>query len=179
MKVFIGGPRSISRLNKLVKERLLNITNNSFTILVGDANGVDKAIQNFCNELNYSNVQVFASNGKARNNIGNWEIIEVEVPKSKKGFDFYAAKDIAMAKDSDCGFMIWNGQSKGTLNNIVNLCSMNKKVLVYFAPHKKFYAIKELDDIKWLVKQCDSSINDLLYECLKRIEKNSQISLDI
>ncbi|MBQ3423069.1 MAG: hypothetical protein IJH34_15770, partial [Romboutsia sp.] len=61
MKVFIGGPRSISRLNKLVKERLLNITNNSLTILVGDANGADKAMQNFCNDLKYSNVQVFAS----------------------------------------------------------------------------------------------------------------------
>lgn len=34
-----------------------------------------------------------------------------------------------MAKAADYGFMIWNGKSKGTLNNIINLVQYNKNVL--------------------------------------------------
>ena len=40
---------------------------------------------------------------------------------------YYRAKDLAMVEDADCGFMIWNGESKGTLNNILNLLYMDKK----------------------------------------------------
>src|SRR5690625_4102769 len=134
MNVFIAGPRAISSLNKLVKKRLSNIISNNFTILVGDANGVDKQIQSYCHEMRYNNVKVFASNGKARNNLGNWNVHNVEVASNVRGFDFYAAKDLEMAKIADYGFMIWNGKSKGTHKNIVNLVNYNKKVLVYFTP---------------------------------------------
>lgn len=52
---------------------------NNFTIMVGDANGVDKQIQKFCHSMNHNKVKVFASNGKARNNIGQWEVKRVNV----------------------------------------------------------------------------------------------------
>jgi hypothetical protein len=38
-----------------------------------------------------------------------------------KDFAYYAAKDLAMAQDAKCGVMLWDGRSKGTLNNIQNL----------------------------------------------------------
>ncbi|UZT07754.1 MULTISPECIES: hypothetical protein [Clostridium] len=176
MKIFIAGPRTVSVLNISVRERVKNIINNNFTILVGDANGVDKAVQKFCNEANYGNVNIFASNGRARNNIGDWQVINVEVPVSKKGFEFYAAKDLEMAKSADYGLMIWNGKSRGTLNNMVNLCMMEKEVLVYFIPHKKFYKMKSIADVKWIVDKCDLEVKELLNECLS---KNAQIKLDI
>lgn len=176
MKVFIAGPRAISILNKDIKERLNNIINNNFTILVGDANGIDKAIQKFCLELNYNSINIFASNGKARNNLGNWNIVNVDVPNSKKGFDFYVAKDLEMAKEADYGFMIWNGKSKGTLNNMINLSNLNKKVLVYFSPEKKFLTIRSLEDIKQVVDRCDLAVKDILCECLN---KDIQLSLNI
>lgn len=47
MKVFIAGPRAVPRLNKSIEERLQNIYYNNFTVLVGDANGADKAIQDY------------------------------------------------------------------------------------------------------------------------------------
>lgn len=153
MNVFIAGPRAISTLNNAVKERLSNIINQNFTVLVGDANGIDKQIQNFCHSLNYSNVKVFASNGKARNNIGKWDIEKVEVGSNIRGFDFYAAKDLALAKKADYGFMIWNGKSKGTLNNIYNLVKLNKRVLVYMTPDKQFYTICSLNDIENLINK--------------------------
>ncbi|WP_407272665.1 hypothetical protein [Radiobacillus sp. PE A8.2] len=79
--------------------------------------------------MKYSNVKVYASNGRTRNNIGGWEVINVKVAPDVKGFNFYAAKDLAMAEAADYGFMIWNGISRGTHNNILNLINRNKKVL--------------------------------------------------
>lgn len=155
MKVFIGGPRAISSLNKNIKDRLDNIFRNNYTVLIGDANGIDKAIQKYCYESNYNNVNIYATNGKARNNIGKWNIIEVTVPQNIKGFEYYSAKDKEMAKIADYGFMIWNGKSKGTLNNVINLVNYNKKILVYFTPSKTFYTIKNTKDIETLVENCD------------------------
>lgn len=106
MNVFVAGPRAISTLNKTVQQRLTNIINQNFTILVGDANGIDKQIQKFCHSLNYSKVKVFASNGKVRNNVGNWDVEKVQVAPHVKGFDFYAAKDFEMARNADYGFMM-------------------------------------------------------------------------
>jgi hypothetical protein len=177
MKVFIAGPRAISNLNSEVLKRIDNIINNGFTILIGDASGIDKAVQNYCTEKQYSNVQVFASNGKARNNIGQWEVVKIEIENNIKGFDFYAAKDLAMAKEADYGFMIWNGKSKGTLNNIINLTLLDKKVLVYYTPDNKFYVLKSIDAVKeFLSKNDDITVKNFFIE---HLSKNDQMTLPI
>jgi len=175
MKVFIAGPRAVSKLNKAVEERLFNIYNNNFTVLVGDANGVDKTIQNYFNNLNYKNVIVFASEGKARNNLGYWKIENVSVSEKLKGFDYYAQKDVEMAKNADYGFMIWNGKSKGTLNNIINLILENKKVLIYFLPENKFVCVDNEEKLTRLITLCDDETK-LLYSKLLR-KSQIQISL--
>ncbi len=51
-------------------------------------------------------------------------------------------KDLAMAKDATCGFMIWDGANKGTLTSVVNLLKMRKKVLLYSAPKKDFFTVR-------------------------------------
>lgn len=43
--VFIGGSRRISRLNDMIRERLDLIVNKKLQVLLGDANGADKAVQ--------------------------------------------------------------------------------------------------------------------------------------
>lgn len=129
--VFIAGPRAIKKLDNKVILKLKSFEENNFLIYVGDANGVDKLIQTFYHNLNYDNVNIFASNGKARNNLGNWRINAVSVDKSIKGFEFYVQKDKAMAEKADFGFMIWNGKSKGTLNNIINLRNKNKYIILF------------------------------------------------
>jgi hypothetical protein len=177
MKVFIAGPRAISKLSSEVLKRVDNIINNRYTILVGDANGIDKAVQNYCTEKKYNNVKVFASNGKARNNIGQWDIVNIEINENIKGFDFYAAKDLAMAKESDYGFMVWNGKSKGTLNNIINMVLLDKKVLVYYTPDKEFCVLKSINDVKkFLSKNEDIAVKNFFIE---QLLKNEQISLPI
>jgi hypothetical protein len=64
--------------------------------------------------------------------VGQWEVRNIPVKSNVTGFAFYAEKDKAMADNADYGFMIWNGKSKGTLNNIINLSRQLKVVLVYF-----------------------------------------------
>lgn len=174
MKVFIAGPRQVSLLNKEIINRLENIKNNEFTVLVGDANGVDKAVQKYLSDISYKNVLVFATKGVARNNLGKWNIIKVDINDNQKGFDFYAAKDKEMAKNADYGFMIWNGKSKGTLNNIINLTKMNKKVLLYFIPDKKFYTLNSIEELgKFIIKYNDDDTIILFNDLINSQEENS------
>lgn len=46
-KVFIAGSRQLSRLNAEVKRRIDTMIEKGFTVLVGDANGADKAVQRY------------------------------------------------------------------------------------------------------------------------------------
>jgi len=161
LKVFIAGPRVLKTLSVDVEKRIDNIISQDITVLVGDANGVDKMVQQYLNSRTYRNAIVYASNGVARNNIGNWDVQNAPVLDGAKGFDFYATKDKLMAEDADYGFMIWNGKSKGTLNNIINLTKQAKTVLVYFTPHKKFYSIKSMDAAKELATACGDDIGQL------------------
>lgn len=165
MKIFIAGPRAVSKLNSEVIMRLENIINNDFFVLVGDANGIDKAIQKYYDERKYQNVIVYAAGEQVRNNIGNWNTTKVKATNGIKGFDFYALKDKQMAIDADYGLMIWNGKSKGTFNNIINLVKLNKIVLLYLIPNKKFYKIQNMNDIENLVRTVNSvDINKFFIE---------------
>ena len=56
-----------------------------------------------------------------RNNVGNWPTREVAAPRGARGFDYYSLKDRAMAEAAEYGLMLWDGKSKGTVNNVVNL----------------------------------------------------------
>ncbi len=52
-----------------------------------------------------------------------------------------------MAKDASCGFMIWDGISKGTLKNVINLIGIHKIVLLYIDPKKDFYSVRTQDEL--------------------------------
>lgn len=69
-----------------------------------------------------------------------------------KGFDFYTAKDLEMAHQADIGFMIWNGKSKGTFNNMLNLLKFEKQVILYYLPTKKFYCLNTQDELNNFLK---------------------------
>lgn len=166
--IFIAGPREIRKLDNKVLLILKSFEEKSFRINVGDANGVDKLIQTFYHNLNYDNVFVFASNGKARNNLGNWEVIKVEVDKSVKGFEFYVQKNKAMAEKCDLGLMIWNGKSKGTLNNIINLRKKNKPIVLFLTTSKEFFQINSDCDFLNIIKMCPDETKQLYIDLLNK-----------
>lgn len=136
----------ISDIDKNVKEKLDEIIKNEYEVFIGDCWGIDAAVQKFFAENDYRNVTVYATG----NNVGRFDVCNV-VSNGAEGFTFYRQKDIAMAKDADCGFMIWDKNSKGTLNNIIDLLNQKKSVELYLNDEKVFKMINDittLGDIK-------------------------------
>ena len=143
--------------------KLESICEKEYDVLVGDADGIDSSVQKFLNERNYKNVTIYASKGIARNNYGDWKIENVVVDSNVTGFDFYVQKDLEMAKDSDIGFMIWNGKSKGTFNNMINLLNLDKEVILYYVPNQKFYQFKQMNDLEEFINvRLDNKLKKML-----------------
>lgn len=155
--VFLSGSRKISRLNDAIRIRLQTITDKHFRVVVGDANGADRAFQSYLAEVNYDNVTVFCAGDVCRNNVGSWEQKNIAVDSKLKGRDFYAQKDKAMASEADYGFVLWDGKSAGSINNVLEMMKNGKPVVIYFGPDKSFYALKEANDVKKLMERCDVS----------------------
>lgn len=119
--------------------------------------------------MKYGNVMVYCSGEKCRNNLGKWKVTNVTVPSNLNGNKFYFVKDESMAKAADYGFMLWDGKSPGTLNNIFNMLFDRKKVLLYYSPETQFYTIIKLYDIEQLLAKCEP------YDIL-RFEKKIKLS---
>lgn len=154
-KIFIAGSRRLSRLNADVKRRIDTIVDKGFTILVGDANGVDKAVQRYLAERAFRNVIVHCMAGNCRNNVAGWPIREIDAPPGARGFAYYSTKDMAMVNDASYGLMLWDGESKGTLNNVIKMVLQHKAVVVYLAPKKKFQSLRSPSDVNQLLANCD------------------------
>lgn len=155
--VFLSGSRKISRLNDIIRNRIKNMVDKDFQIFVGDANGADKAMQRFLADIGYQNVTVFCAGNTCRNNVGDWSTQKIEVSSKLKGRDFYTQKDKEMAAIADYGFVLWDGKSAGSINNVFELLKREKKVVVYLSQKKKFKKISEPQDIENLLKNCDSA----------------------
>jgi len=65
-----------------------------FQILVGDANGVDEAVQRYLVDRSYPNVLVLCMKDQCRSNVGNWPTREIPAPRGAKGFDYYSVERI-------------------------------------------------------------------------------------
>ena len=170
--VFFGGSRQLSRLNPALRTRLRNLITNGHTVLIGDANGADKAVQSYLAQEGYKNVRVYCMDGECRNNVGQWELVPIDSGGRKRDFSYFAMKDARMSLDADYGFMIWDGESKGTLNNVINLVQQGKSALVYFSPKREFVSVKSKDDVSALVSRCDDEAREALNKTIK-LEKRA------
>ena len=138
--VVFGGSRHISKLSDEVRVRIDRIVQQQFLVVVGDANGADKAVQKDLADRAYKNVEVFCSGTSPRNNVGHWACRRITTKARPGTFEFYAAKDQAMAKEATVGFMLWDGESVGTMLNVWRLMQQQKTSLVYVQSQKKFSA---------------------------------------
>lgn len=111
--LFVSGSRQISRLPAEMRIRLETIIEKRFQILVGDANGADKAVQRYLADKSYPNVLVHCMKDHCRNNIGNWPTRQLVAPRGAKGFEYYSIKDRAMTDAAEYGLMLCDGKSKG------------------------------------------------------------------
>jgi probable addiction module antidote protein len=156
--VFIGGSRHVSRLPIPVKERLNNVIKNGHQVVVGDANGADKAVQKHFLDASYEKVTVFCSGEHARNNLGQWQTQNITPPKNAKGFQFYAAKDREMAQSADFGLMIWDGKSPGTVLNVLRLVRAGKIAVLINIPEKTPITIKSVTQWDEFLSQCSTTL---------------------
>lgn len=154
-KVFIGGSRRASCLTTPVQSRLDNIVIKNLPVVIGDANGADKAVQGFFHDRQYRNVAIFCSNGVCRNNIGNWPVHRVPTTARNRTAAFFSAKDLAMAQEATIGLMIWDGKSVGTLVNVFRLLKLGKKAVVYTVPDRRFIEFRNDDEWKNFMGDCD------------------------
>ncbi|RBP12932.1 putative addiction module antidote protein [Roseiarcus fermentans] len=162
--IFIGGSRHISRLPAEVKKRLDNVIASRHQVIVGDANGADKAVQKHFLDAKYSNVTVFCSGDHPRNNLGSWITHRVDVPKETKGFQFYAAKDREMAREADFGLMIWDGKSPGTVLNVLRMVQAGKISVLFNVPDKAAVNVKTVDQYRDFIRQRDPAFRADLRE---------------
>lgn len=144
--VFVGGSRHVSRLPAPVMKRLDRITSESLRVVVGDANGVDKAVQQYLADKAYRNVVVFCTGNTLRNNLGHWQTSAIPTTSVRKDFQYFAVKDRAMAKTADYALMVWDGKSVGTILNILRMVRANKIAVLYDIPSQEFITFRSSRD---------------------------------
>ena len=176
LKMFISGSIANNTIpNEVIKSVDVSMDKN-YVILVGDAKGVDKNIQDLLKINNYSNVNIYHIGNKPRNLADkNWKqfkvIIDESNPKLFKDGKFTRSaqmiKDKRMVSEADFGLVIWQDVStnrfgnvqvsKGSLNNIYNLLKMGKPVGLYFVP-KPDEGIIKLTDLTYFENEVISNM---------------------
>ena len=183
--VFLSGSRKISRLNDMIRSRIQKMIDQRLHIVIGDANGADKALQRYLADQSYWNVSVFCAGQYCRNNIGGWKVNEVLVDPKLRGRAFYTQKDKEMASKADYGFVLWDGKSTGSLNNMCELLKNGKKTAVYLSPEKRFVNITSSSAIHTLIQHCKPSdfraLNKALetHDQLQALQSSSQATLNL
>lgn len=174
--VFVAGSITIKKLDSLVVERLKNIVDKNFDVVVGDASGVDSSVQKELKQMGYSATTVFTSDTKPRNNLGAWPVYVVKTNLRPGTRDFYTAKDIKMAEAADYGLMVWDTKSPGTLSNVIELLSRKKNSAVFINKSREFVLIKEPKDIDVLISFMSASSLEKVEEKIKLSERLAQLN---
>lgn len=146
-KVFISGSISIKQIPKSVIESLENIQKSGLEVLVGDADGIDKKIQDYFKKNAYENICVYSIYTPPRNlssSIFRKKLVRVteDIKKERERQTF---KDKAMTEDSDYSLVIWDGRSKGSYKNILRSLELEKKVKVYLTYTNQFIEQKKVN----------------------------------
>lgn len=132
-KVFISGSIGVKQLPVQVITRLNNMIG-KFHIFVGDADGIDAAVQNYFKQQNYFELTVYSIYDVPRvikSEKFNKKQINVNNDSSSERVR-QQEKDAAMTKDSHYSFVIWDGKSTGSFNNICRAMEQSKPVLVFY-----------------------------------------------
>ncbi len=153
--VFIGGSRRLGRMNSELAHRLNNIMDKRLCVLVGDANGFDRAAQAYFADNGYREVLVYCTLGECRNNVGDWPIRSVEYHGKDRGREFYTAKDDAMLREADYGLFAWDGKSQGTLRNVRMMAERQRPSSIYVSPLRQFVTVRTPDDAAKLSRDMD------------------------
>jgi hypothetical protein len=143
-KVFVSGSSKTQDKNsryyrkKLpdnIKSAIDSKMKNGDTILVGDAPGIDRQVQDYLKKNRYKHVTVYATGDEPRYSANKkWNTKLVDSKGYEPGTpEFNRQKDIAMTNDADEGIAVVldKGGAKATRNNVDRLIEQNKNVDIY------------------------------------------------
>lgn len=103
-------------------------------IIVGDAPGIDRQVQDYLNKQRYDNVEVYGPGKNVRYSANKkWKTNPIDAPEFEEGSkEWLAKKDIAMTKAADEGLaVVLDEGAKATRKNVERLINDNKDVRVF------------------------------------------------
>lgn len=103
-------------------------------IIVGDAPGIDRQVQQYLNKKRYSNVEVYGPGKEVRYTANKkWKTNPIDAPEYEvMSKEWLAKKDIAMTKVADLGLaVVLDEGAKATRKNVERLIEQHKDVKVY------------------------------------------------
>lgn len=184
-KVFISGSISIKKLPQEVIDSIEKIIENNIHILVGDADGIDSLIQNFCLSKNYTNLTVYSISAIPRykaSNEFNFKHIFPD-PKIKKERARQQEKDKAMTLESEFSFVVWDTKSKGSYINIIRALENNKKIKIYNNVNKSFFEQSKInkDKIEFIYREnngytASEVVQSLKNKAIERFQKTQDLN---
>ena len=141
--VFISGssktqtkdsPYYRQRLPKQITNKIDKMIENNDTIIVGDAPGIDRQVQNYLNKKGYKNVEIYGP-GKSVRYLANksWKTNPIDDPDHEVGSkEWLAKKDIEMSKRANKGMaIILDEGASATRKNINRMLDDMKDVDIY------------------------------------------------
>lgn len=138
-----------------IKNELDKHIKSNTKIIVGDAPGIDRQVQDYLKNKKYSNVEIY-SPGKEVRYLADpkWKINQIDAPEYEVGSkEWLAKKDIAMTNVATLGLaVILDYGSTATRKNVQRLIEQNKSVKVYELSSKG----KQFDK---MLKKIDNIIN--------------------
>lgn len=139
---FKDSPYYKKRLPRQITKELDSEIKSGNKIIVGDAPGIDRQVQDYLKKKKYKNVEVY-SPGKESRYLADksWKNNLIDDPKHEPGSpQWLAKKDKVMSKVADKGIAVILDEGSGaTRNNIKRLQKANKEVSVYqINPSKSF-----------------------------------------
>lgn len=150
-KVFISGSIKIKHLDDNVLDKIDELIASNNQVIVGDAGGVDSAVQKYLDDRQNKDVVVYCAGDQPRNNFGDWPVETIHSDARPGTRAFYTAKDLKMADDCSYGLMVWDVKSTGTLKNVIELLKRKKNSQVYVSTLGKFLTVDVIDDFEKLI----------------------------
>lgn len=123
------------RLPKEIRAELKSAIKDKKKIIVGDAPGIDRQVQDYLKSKRYSNVEVYGPGNQVRYSASKkWKTNPIDSGKYEPDTDEWRAeKDIVMSKlaDEALAVILEKGGSQATRDNIKRVIERNKDVKIY------------------------------------------------
>lgn len=150
-------------LNKEIKDEIDRHMKAGDKIIVGDAPGVDRQVQDYLNKANYDNVEIYGPGKQVRYSANEkWKTNPIDAPEFEEGSkEWLAKKDKAMTDAADEGLaIILDEGAKATRNNVQRLIEVSKDVKVFELNKSGSDYDKWVDELNDILKHSDDDEED-------------------